>query len=69
MPLYEYECSSCGAGFETFQSISENLEDPPTHCPNCDPDEKEPGTLFKFLGHCRPALNIQGEGVFRRGWQ
>lgn len=65
MPLYEYECSGCGAGFEIFQSMTENREDPPTDCPNCE----EENSLFKFLGNCNPAYNIQGEGVFRRGWQ
>lgn len=32
MPIYEYQCSSCGHDFETLQKAS---EDPLTDCPAC----------------------------------
>lgn len=32
MPLYEYECESCGLHFEKSQRFS---EDPVRFCPNC----------------------------------
>jgi putative FmdB family regulatory protein len=32
MPTYEYECRSCGAGFDAFQSMSDA---PLTVCPSC----------------------------------
>jgi putative FmdB family regulatory protein len=33
MPLYDYECSSCGTRFEQFASMDSS---PVTRCPNCD---------------------------------
>ncbi len=32
MPTYEYECKSCGADFDLFQSMS---DDPLKVCPTC----------------------------------
>jgi putative FmdB family regulatory protein len=32
MPTYEYECESCGHGFEQFQSMSDK---PLKACPKC----------------------------------
>ena len=32
MPTYDYECNSCGHGFELFQTISESLR---KKCPQC----------------------------------
>lgn len=32
MPLYEYECESCGARFERFQSVQ---DEPIRVCPDC----------------------------------
>jgi hypothetical protein len=31
--------------FEIFQTMTERDEEPPSHCPDCDPDIKEEGTL------------------------
>ena len=33
MPIYAYECKSCGEGFELLRSISESDVD--IHCPKC----------------------------------
>jgi putative FmdB family regulatory protein len=35
MPIYEYQCSSCGHQLESLQKISDA---PLTHCPNCNKD-------------------------------
>lgn len=69
MPIYQYQCSGCDAGFECYESFKENQENPPTHCPKCDPDEDKPGTLFLYMGNCRPAFKVNGEGAFDNSWQ
>ena len=52
MPTYEYECPSCGAAFERFQSI----KDPPLRkCPTCGKRVKRligtgVGIIFKGSG-------------------
>lgn len=33
MPLYDFECSTCGKAFEAFLKLSENPDD--LTCPNC----------------------------------
>lgn len=33
MPVYVYQCDSCGVTFERLQSFN---EDPLNHCPECD---------------------------------
>lgn len=33
MPIYQYECDTCGVRFERMQRMS---EDPLTECPECD---------------------------------
>jgi putative FmdB family regulatory protein len=33
MPIYEYECQSCGDRFESFRGITER--DDKVKCPNC----------------------------------
>jgi putative FmdB family regulatory protein len=33
MPVYVYQCDSCGVTFERLQSFN---EDPLTNCPECD---------------------------------
>jgi putative FmdB family regulatory protein len=69
MPIYQYQCSACETIFETLATMTEDYEDPATHCPKCDPDhEKEEGTLFKYLGNCRPSFKIEGKGVYNPGW-
>jgi putative FmdB family regulatory protein len=52
MPTYEYECKSCGHGFEVFQSMS----DPPLKdCPECGKEVRRlilggTGVIFKGSG-------------------
>ena len=52
MPTYEYECTSCGHGFEVFQSMS----DPPLKdCPECGKEVRRlifggAGVIFKGSG-------------------
>jgi predicted nucleic acid-binding Zn ribbon protein len=69
MPNYQYHCSGCDMLWETFQTIDENIADPPTHCAKCDPDEERPGTIYKYLGNSRPAFNLKGDGFYKPGWQ
>lgn len=53
MPLYEYECGSCGHRFERIQKFS----DPPeTTCPKCG------GELHKLMG--APAMKFKGSGWY-----
>ena len=51
--------------FEIFQSMTERDEDPPTHCPTCDPTELEEATLHQvhFKGSL-PKFKIKGEGAY-----
>lgn len=52
MPLYEYECASCGT-FEVIQRFS----DPPlTRCPKCA------GRVHKLLS--APAIQFKGTGWY-----
>jgi len=39
MPIYEYECKSCGEKFEAFRSI--NDADSEVKCPKCDTKNSE----------------------------
>ncbi len=53
MPLYEYECDSCGHRFEVIQKFS----DPPAGaCPVC------PGTVRRLLSS--PAIQFKGSGWY-----
>jgi putative FmdB family regulatory protein len=53
MPLYEYECESCGRRFERIQKFS----DPPvTECPHCS------GAVRKLLSS--PAIQFKGSGFY-----
>jgi putative FmdB family regulatory protein len=52
MPTYEYECKSCGHGFEVFQSMS---EEPLKDCPKCGKEVRRvifggAGVIFKGSG-------------------
>jgi len=52
MPTYEYECKSCGHGFEIFQSMSEQ---PLKDCPKCGGEVRRlifggTGVIFKGSG-------------------
>jgi putative FmdB family regulatory protein len=53
MPLYEYECESCGQRFERIQKFS----DPPVEkCPSCE------GNVHKLLSS--PAIQFKGSGWY-----
>jgi putative FmdB family regulatory protein len=53
MPLYEYECGSCGRRFERIQKFS----DPPvTECPTCG------GPVHKLVSS--PAIQFKGSGFY-----
>jgi putative FmdB family regulatory protein len=51
MPLYEYECNSCGVRFERLQSIN---DDPVKECPECGEEVRRlihpVGIIFKGKG-------------------
>jgi len=52
MPTYEYECKSCGADFDVFQSMS---DDPLKACPTCGNSVRRKinggtGIIFKGSG-------------------
>ena len=53
MPIYEYECSSCGKRFEIFQKISEK---PLTECRVCK------GRLHKLISNC--SFQLKGTGWY-----
>lgn len=53
MPLYEYECESCGNRFEVIQRFSDQ---PLTSCQHCG------GTLRKLLS--APAIQFKGSGWY-----
>ena len=54
MPLYEYECESCGSRFERIQKFS----DPPvSECPKCGS-----GPVRKLLSS--PAIQFKGSGFY-----
>ena len=53
MPLYEYQCESCGHRFELIQKFS----DPPAEtCPKCN------GVVRKLLSS--PAIQFKGSGWY-----
>jgi putative FmdB family regulatory protein len=53
MPLYEYQCESCGNRFERIQKFS----DPPVEtCPSCE------GAVRKLLSS--PAIQFKGSGWY-----
>ncbi len=53
MPLYEYECKSCGHRFEKIQKFSDPLE---TQCPKCG------GPIEQVLS--APAVQFKGSGWY-----
>ena len=54
MPLYEYQCDSCGARFELIRKFS----DPPlTVCPKCGKE-----TVQKLIS--APAFQFKGSGFY-----
>ena len=54
MPLYEYQCESCGHRFEVIQKFSDELV---TVCPNCGK-----GPVVKLLSS--PAIQFKGSGWY-----
>lgn len=54
MPLYEYECESCGHRFERIQKFS---DPPPDTCPSC-----HAGPLKKLFSS--PAIQFKGTGWY-----
>ena len=53
MPLYEYECDSCGHRFEVIQKFSDPLVD---KCPKCG------STVHKLMSS--PAIQFKGSGWY-----
>jgi putative FmdB family regulatory protein len=53
MPLYEYECETCGHRFEKIQKFSDPLED---KCPTCG------GHVHKLISS--PAIQFKGSGFY-----
>jgi len=54
MPLYEYQCESCGHRFEVIQKFSDELV---SVCPNCGK-----GPVVKLLSS--PAIQFKGSGWY-----
>jgi len=48
MPIYEYECSKCGAKFELRRNIEDSNDE--IQCPECG--EKKPVRVFSTFGVC-----------------
>jgi putative FmdB family regulatory protein len=53
MPLYEYECDTCGHRFEVIQKFSDS---PITECPKCQ------GPVHKLFSS--PAIQFKGSGWY-----
>jgi putative FmdB family regulatory protein len=54
MPLFEYQCQTCGERVEVIQKLS----DPPySHCPKCS------GEMKKLLS--APAIQFKGSGFYK----
>ena len=54
MPIYEYQCDSCGHVFDALQKMS---DDPLTLCPNCGAE-----TLRKLVS--APNFRLKGAGWY-----
>jgi len=57
MPIYEYQCSSCGNQFELRQKFS---DEPATECPKCS------GPVQKLISQTSFAL--KGSGWYTEGY-
>jgi putative FmdB family regulatory protein len=53
LPIYEYECTSCGKHFENMQKIT---EDPINSCPFCN------GKVKKLVSNC--SFQLKGTGWY-----
>ncbi len=60
MPIYEYQCQSCGHLFEELQSMSEA---PLVKCPSCGKDE-----LKKLIGS-GAGLIFKGSGFYQTDYK
>lgn len=67
MPTYEYECTSCGSGFDVFQSMSDA---PLSVCPSCGKALRRKinggsGVIFKgsgfYVNDSKKASSASGE--------
>jgi putative FmdB family regulatory protein len=63
MPIYEYQCKSCGEKFEARRNISDS--DTEIKCPKCG--KKEPRRVFSSFscsissgGSCAPTTSLGG---------
>jgi putative FmdB family regulatory protein len=54
MPIYEFECSECGADFERLQKLSDS---DPEECPNCG----KPGVRRRVSA---PSFRLAGSGWY-----
>ena len=64
MPIYQYECSACEGQFELFETMTEYKERGIPNCPECDPEGENETTMFRFMGTCRPAFQVKGDGAY-----
>jgi putative FmdB family regulatory protein len=55
MPVYEYECTSCGQSFERLQNVGARA---PRTCPHCN----KPGTVRRRVS--APAFQFKGSGWY-----
>ncbi|MBS0014460.1 MAG: zinc ribbon domain-containing protein [Desulfobacterales bacterium] len=53
MPIYEYECGTCGRVHEALQKVSDS---PLTQCPDCS------GVLHKRISQC--TFHLKGTGWY-----
>ena len=58
MPIYEYECTSCGHVLDALQKVS---DDPLVHCPTCGE-----AALKKLLS--APRFRLKGSGWYETEW-
>lgn len=55
MPVYEYECTSCGQSFERLQNVGARA---PRTCPHCN----KAGTVRRLVS--APAFHLKGSGWY-----
>lgn len=60
MPIYAYECGTCGSRFDRMLRLAER--DAPQTCPKC---EATPATRRVAGGH----FELRGGGWFKDGYQ
>lgn len=60
MPIYEYECGTCGSRFDRMLRLAER--DDPQTCPKCS---AAPATRRVAGGH----FELRGAGWFKDGYQ